>query len=167
MRIILLIALVVLTCSCAKMNHEYPSSPEEKRDERIGKITGDGIVIGGGSLVNNAPNITVNTFLWQASIDVMKFMPLNSTDVQSGIIITDWYKLNHDACSAYKANVFIKSKDLKSDALDVSVYKSNVCASKSLGNAIQNSELSDQLKEQIIKRARTLKLGKEFDTPNN
>jgi hypothetical protein len=38
-----------------------------------------------------ASEIGVNSYLWRAALDVVKFMPLASADPYGGVVITDWY----------------------------------------------------------------------------
>ena len=35
--------------------------------------------------------IGVNSYLWQASLETLKFMPLATVDSNGGVIVTDWY----------------------------------------------------------------------------
>src|SRR3954471_10173020 len=36
-------------------------------------------------------NLGVNAFLWQATRDTLRFMPLTSVDPFGGLIVSDWY----------------------------------------------------------------------------
>ena len=39
----------------------------------------------------NLDNINVNGYLWRATLNILSFVPLISTDALSRTIITDWY----------------------------------------------------------------------------
>lgn len=67
--------------------------------------------------------IGVNSFLWRASLDTIAFMPLASADPFGGVIITDWYTPPETPDERFKMNVYILSKALRADGIEVSVFK--------------------------------------------
>ena len=167
-RFISLIFCLFLTVACSQMkpSYEYPLSAKEIEEKRVGKLTGDGIYLTGGNLFGDksTTKIAVNSFLWQASLDVLDFMPLNSTDAQSGIIISDWYQLDDKFCNLYKINIFIKSKELKADSLNISVFKNNSCSTKNIGSVVKDDKMGQMIKDKIIERARFIKVSAEQKT---
>jgi hypothetical protein len=40
---------------------------------------------------SRAASVSVNGYLWRATLDTLSFMPLASADPYGGVIITDWY----------------------------------------------------------------------------
>src|SRR5688572_6674832 len=49
--------------------------------------------------------ITVNAYLWRASLDTVSFMPLASADPFGGTIITDWFEAPETKGERVKANI--------------------------------------------------------------
>jgi len=68
-------------------------------------------------------NIGVNAYLWRATQDTLSFMPLLSADNQSGIFITDWKVNPANANERTKVDVYIVSKELRADALNITVHR--------------------------------------------
>ena len=44
-----------------------------------------------GLAPSHVTTIAVNAYLWRAAIDTVSFAPLLQANVDSGVIITDWY----------------------------------------------------------------------------
>ena len=160
--IILLSTLV--SCSKIEIKKEYPKTAEQKEEERVGKLTGEGLfLVNSGQPEQSTTNsrIKVNSYLWKATLDSISFMPLNSTDSSGGVIITDWYSLNDNSEERYKVNVFILGQELKSDSIKINVYKQKLNKNGRWEQQTfysNNNKIADKIKENIIHRARTLKV---------
>lgn len=101
--------------------------------------------------------ISVNSFLWRASLDTVSFMPLANADPFGGTILTDWYMPNPDSTERFKINVLILSRQLRSDAVSVRVFKQAL-----KGGNWNDAPVADgtarQLEDSILTRARQLRL---------
>ena len=95
---------------------------------------------------------SVNKYLWQASIEVLNFLPINSTDPFSGIIVFGKGKAPGSSQS-YDATVYISDPALDARSLSVTVRSSNGTISSAAKREIENA---------ILSRARQLRL-KELD----
>ena len=95
---------------------------------------------------------SVNKYLWQASIEVMSFLPINSADPFSGIIVFGKGKAPGSSQS-YDATVYISDPALDARSLSVTVRSSNGTVS---------SEAKREIEQAILSRARQLRL-KELD----
>ncbi|MBI1252079.1 MAG: DUF3576 domain-containing protein [Alphaproteobacteria bacterium] len=133
------------------------SSSDSPRPERDG---GGGFLgFGGGDDDRNAgeEGIGVNSFLWRASLDTLRFMPLASEDPFGGVIITDWYVDPTRPNERFKATVYILDTRLRADAVTVSLFRQT-----RNGAAWQDAAVSPdttiQLENQILRRARELRL---------
>ena len=73
--------------------------------------------------MEGAESFAANGYLWQASLDTLAFMPMNSTDGAGGVIITDWYTHPSSPYERTKVRVDIKDPRLRSDALKVTVNR--------------------------------------------
>jgi hypothetical protein len=95
---------------------------------------------------------SVNKYLWQASIEVLNFLPINSADPFSGIIVFGKGKAPGSKQS-YDATVYISDPALDARSLSVTVRSSNGTIS---------SEAKREIELAILSRARQLRL-KELD----
>ena len=95
---------------------------------------------------------SVNKYLWQASIEVLNFLPINSADPFSGIIVFGKGKAPGSSQS-YDATVYISDPALDARSLSVTVRSSNGTVSSAAKREIESA---------ILSRARQLRL-KELD----
>ena len=95
---------------------------------------------------------SVNKYLWQASIEVLNFLPINSADPFSGIIVFGKGKAPGSSQS-YDATVYISDPSLDARSLSVTVRSSNGTISSAAKREIESA---------ILSRARQLRL-KELD----
>ncbi|MDC1412777.1 DUF3576 domain-containing protein [Amylibacter sp.] len=95
---------------------------------------------------------SVNKYLWQASLEVLSFLPITSADPFSGIIVFGKGKAPGSSQS-YDATVYISDPALDARSLSVTVRSSNGTVS---------SEAKREIELAILSRARQLRL-KELD----
>ena len=95
---------------------------------------------------------SVNKYLWQASLEVLNFLPINSADPFSGIIVFGKGKAPGSSQS-YDATVYVSDPALDARSLSVTVRSSNGTVS---------SEAKREIEGAILSRARQLRL-KELD----
>ena len=84
---------------------------------------------------------SVNKYLWQASIEVLNFLPINSADPFSGIIVFGKGKAPGSSQS-YDATVYISDPALDARSLSVTVRSSNGTVSSAAKREIENAILS-------------------------
>lgn len=103
-------------------------------------------------LFNNAedPNNTVevNRYLWNASLEVLNFMPIEAADPFSGIIQFG-YGTPPGGNRAYRATVYVQDPALEARSLRVAV--------QSRGGAVSR-ETARQIEDAILTRARQLRI---------
>ncbi len=82
----------------------------------------------------------------------LDFMPLLSVDYGGGIIITDWYGEENEN-DAIKITIQFLSNEVRSDALNIKVFKKN-CINLTNCKVIQSqSDIDQELRVAILKRA--------------
>ena len=92
--------------------------------------------------------------LWRASLDTIDFMPLASVNYSGGIIITDWYSTNQNSNESIKISIRFLTNELRSDALDIKVFKRKCLDNLFNCKFIQTDEtLILELKKEILKKA--------------
>ena len=84
-------------------------------------------------------------------------MPLASADPFGGTILTDWYMPDESKGERYKLNVFILSKQLRSDGVQVRVFK-QVRQNGQWFDAAPSKEIARQLEDTILTRARQIRV---------
>jgi hypothetical protein len=157
--ILLMFYLVVSSCSnldnLDKPNQgDIKSSSDEVVENKKSPIVlvddngnlGD-LFKGGGDEIGS-----VNKYLWQASLEVLNFLPINSTDPFSGIIVFGKGKAPGSS-QIYDATIYISDPALDARSLNVTVRSSNGTISSAAKREIENA---------ILSRARQLRL-KELD----
>ena len=92
----------------------------------------------------------VNSYLWRASLDVLSFAPFQSTDAFGGIIVTEWFKKNN---KQIKLTAFIKSRDLRSEGIDIKAYIKN-----NKNEILEDLVLSRKIEDLILTKARVLRI---------
>ncbi len=94
--------------------------------------------------------IVVNRYLWLASLDTLSFLPLESADPFSGLIVTDWGLVNG---GAYRVTVYISDPALDAMSLKVAAFR------QSGGRAVPVAQAeARQLEDAILTRARQLRI---------
>jgi len=99
---------------------------------------------------NDDPNTTleVNRYLWNASLDVLSFLPIQSVDPFSGVIITG-YGVPPGGGRAYRATVFVQDPALEARSLKVALASRGGPVSADTQRAVEDA---------ILTRARQLRL---------
>ena len=71
---------------------------------------------------SNDPNITieVNKYIWNATFDVLDFLPIQTADPFTGIIVTG-YGTPPGGGTAYRATVFIRDPALEARSLNLAL----------------------------------------------
>ncbi|WP_425044394.1 DUF3576 domain-containing protein [Primorskyibacter sp. S87] len=101
---------------------------------------------------NNAEQVAnVNRYLWAASLDVLNFLPIQSVDPFTGVIVTG-YGTPPGGGRAYRATVHIKDPALDARSLSVSLLTKGGPVSPATTRAVEDA---------ILSRARQLRIGDE------
>ena len=80
-------------------------------------------------------------------------MPLLTADYGGGIIVTDWYNSTNDENQSIKISIQFLSNEIRSDALDIKVFKKNCEIDKNCKIVNSESKLNNELKLAILKKA--------------
>ncbi|OCX65792.1 hypothetical protein BFP70_06515 [Thioclava sp. SK-1] len=96
------------------------------------------------------PNVTVevNKYLWQASLDVLDFLPIQSVDPFSGVIVTG-YGTPPGGGRAYRATILVSDPALDARSLKVSLQSRGGTVSGDTVRAVEDA---------ILTRARQLRV---------
>ena len=156
---LLLLCVILQACSTSeksdidKANEEKITSATTDQAKKKGIVLIDDNGKLGDLFKSGGDEIgSVNKYLWQASIEVLNFLPINSADPFSGIIVFGKGKAP-GASQFYDATVYISDPALDARSLSVTVRSSNGTISSAAKREIESA---------ILSRARQLRL-KELD----
>jgi len=156
---LLLICVILQACSTAEK-----TDIDKTEDEKVTSATTDQTKKKGIVLIDDNGKLgdlfksggdeigSVNKYLWQASLEVLSFLPINSADPFSGIIVFGKGKAPGSS-QTYDATIYISDPALDARSLSVTVRSSNGTVS---------SEAKRKIERAILSRARQLRL-KELD----
>jgi hypothetical protein len=118
----------------------------------------DGLMSSGSSSRRSGENITVNSYLWRASLDTISFLPLNTADPFGGVIITDWYSPPESPEERFKVTVYILDRELRADGLRVAVFRQTRAPAAGWVEAKVDDRTGRDLENAILKRARQMRI---------
>lgn len=95
-----------------------------------------------------AENVAVNRYLWAASLDVLSFLPVESVDPFTGVIVMG-YGTPPGGSRAYRATVYVSDPALDARSLNVALLTRSGPAAAETTRAIEDA---------ILSRARQLRI---------
>jgi hypothetical protein len=154
---------VCILSGCGQVKEAPAPLPvEEERKTNFGKAFGEEFLLfGSGAIkrtVDQTPVASINTYLWQASLETIAFLPLQSADATGGIIITDWYAVPQTPQERLKITIRIIGKDLRSDALKVLINKQVQGKGGAWVEAPVQEDIKFRLENIILSKARQLRI---------
>ena len=152
---LLLLCVILQACSTAektdivKANDKEVNSVSNDQTKKKGIVLLDDNGKFGDLFQGGSDEIgSVNKYLWQASIEILSFLPISSADPFSGIIMFGRGKAPGSSQS-YDATIYISDPALDARSLSVTVRTSNGTIS---------SEAKREIESAILSRARQLRL---------
>jgi hypothetical protein len=100
---------------------------------------------------NAERQVAVNRYLWQASLDILSFLPVDTADPFSGLIVTGWGSVR--GTGPYRVTVYISDPALDARALKVAGFRLAGGRALPVGEA-ENRALEDA----ILTRARQMRI---------
>ncbi|MCP4393553.1 MAG: DUF3576 domain-containing protein [Alphaproteobacteria bacterium] len=102
--------------------------------------------------------IGVNSFLWQATLDTVSFLPIASADAFGGVIITDWYSPPETPKERFKVNAFIIGKSLRADGIKITTFRQVKNKKGQWVDATIDPQISTDMENTVLTRARQLRM---------
>ena len=150
---------VIVLFSVSAIAGDYPKSSMEKEMDEMGSLAGgEGVVFRPKKEKSTATKATigkVSKYLYQATLDVLKFAPLASADSQGGVVITEWYSPKDQENTQFKVTVFIKDKLITPEALEVVAFQRKKHKG-SWSDQYEPSPIAIVLEDKILRKAREL-----------
>lgn len=97
---------------------------------------------------NTESVVLVNKYLWSASLEVLSFLPIQSVDPFTGVIVTG-YGTPPGGGRAYRATVLIDDPALDARSLNLALQSRGGAVSKATSRAVEDA---------ILSRARELRI---------
>ncbi|MGI9390445.1 MAG: DUF3576 domain-containing protein [Boseongicola sp.] len=140
------LALVLMLDGCGRIGDSFSGS--ESQAQASGEAERSTI----WDLFNNEddPNTTiaVNKYLWNASLDILNFLPIQSADPFSGVIVTG-FGSPPGGGRAYRATIFVRDPALEARSLNVALATRGGPAPTETVRAVEDA---------ILTRARQLRI---------
>ena len=92
--------------------------------------------------------VQVNRYLWSASLEILNFLPIQSVDPFTGVIVTG-YGTPPGGGRSYRATVHIKDPALEARSLNIALHTKGGPAATSTTRAVEDA---------ILSRARQLRI---------
>ena len=141
-----------------KRERERREALGNEEDESFVKNLFDSVVSGNKDSGGAGGGISVNTYLWKASLDTLSFMPLMSADPFGGVIITDWYSASETSKEKFKIVAYILAKSLRVDGIKVSVFKKSKNENGEWLDTKSSKILQSKVEDAILTKARKYKI---------
>jgi hypothetical protein len=162
------IGLLSLLSACGKDlggEAKYPTGADRTATENIYEkppsiFGGDGLRFGGAKDDDDAKGssgMALNSYLWRASLDTISFMPLASADPFGGVLITEWYAPPEKPDTRFKLNVFILTRELRSDGVQVKLFEQQKAGGE-WQNIAASGGTARKLEDTILTRARQMRV---------
>ena len=100
--------------------------------------------------------MSVNAYLWRATLETLSFMPLASADPAGGVIITDWYSPPTAESERFKAQAYVLGRQLRSDGVRVQVFR-QIYRGGQWVDQPASSATNSEMEDRVLARARELR----------
>ena len=158
----------VQTTQDSKPKTEKQRSMENKIKENDFRIpSGSSLLEGEGLLslgdllgIEPGESYAVNSILFNVALDKIAFMPLQSVDANSGVIVTDWYSFDGGE-TRIKINIRVINEEMNEDSLAINLFKQNFEENTWVDKGMDVAQAS-KIKTSILSTARNLKIASEL-----
>ena len=155
-------SFVIVIASCSNNSVvTNPVSGEKPKPGLFSKDASKGIsldsILNPQSYESSAGGGNVNAYLWRASLNILSFTPLISTDALGGTIISDWYINKKNKNQRMKITAFIKTAELKSNGIGVKVHIQSF-KDGYWSETYTNKDLETKIENNILNEARNLRI---------
>ena len=158
MRITALVLAGILLVGCSNFQPAPPQEEEGPVSFLTGKPGGLTLEDLGNLGKSDSGGIPVNAILWRAALEIAALLPISDVDTFGGTIITDWYSLPDKPDERIKLTVFVVDRELRSDAIRVTVYvQTRNSTDGNWSTSFRDEEFSRRLEDLILSRAREIR----------
>ena len=153
--------IILLGCSSNNSLVSNPITDEKKTPGLFSKDASKGIsldsILNPQSYESSESGANVNAYLWRASLNILSFTPLISTDALGGTIISDWHVNKKNKNQRMKITAFIKTSELRSNGIGVKVHIQSF-KDGYWSETYTNKDLETKIENTILNEARNLRI---------
>ena len=120
----------------------------EQRSNYGRRPVGTSILSFFSSSIDSNVTVGVNKYLWRASLEVLNFLPIQSTDPFTGVIVTG-YGTPPGGGRAYRATIFVQDPALDARSLKIALSSNGGAVDAATVRAVEDA---------ILTRARQLRI---------
>jgi hypothetical protein len=102
----------------------------------------------------------VSPELWQALLDTLNFVKVDSLDPQSGLLITDWYTPKGQTGERLRITAFVKARALRSDSIAVTIERQTRSPTGQWQDGTVAQQAVQDLENDILQRAREVHIAR-------
>jgi len=153
--VLAVLAALILLSACGDSRGSTGESEAYLERDDVGNPI-DGYVSSGGESLwdifapdNSDVTVRVNKYIWNASLEVLDFLPVQSVDPFSGVIVTG-YGVPPGGGRSYRATIFVRDPALDARSLHV--------AMQTRGGAAVSAATVKAVEDAILTRARQLRI---------
>ena len=162
---ILIFSLFLVNCGVFSQTDD-PLNQDKDLRERHGEFVYDAVKKSQKSsplsnVFGNSTSQFKENIIWNVALEKISFMPIQSSDQQSGVITTEWFQVGDDLNNRIKLVVYVKSDAIEDTSLDVKVFKEVFDGTK-WNASKQNSDLGVKIKKSILDTAQELYIANEM-----
>lgn len=100
----------------------------------------------------------VNEYLWRATLDTLRFMPLADADPFGGTYVTEWHASPERPTERFKIQVYVLDTRLRADGIAVQVFRQTQQVSGAWQDASVDPDTPLQIENAILTKARQLRI---------
>ena len=113
------------------------------------------------NIFGNSTSQFKDNIIWNVALEKISFMPIQSSDQQSGVITTEWFQVEDDLNNRIKLVVYVKNDVIEDTSIEVKVFK-EVFDGDKWNTTKQNSKLAQKIKKSILDSAQELYIANEM-----
>ena len=151
---LLFLPFLIISCGKGVDARKYPPDPKLRVKKNVEEGRGFRLMDVAKKKGSTNYEFASSNSIWRASLDTIDFMPLSSVNYSGGIIITDWYSTNQDSNENIKISIRFLTNEIRSDALDIKVFKKICKTNLNCKTSEGYDELVTELKRKILKTAK-------------
>tara|TARA_B100000963_G_C22252510_1_gene504864 strand:- start:38 stop:568 length:531 start_codon:yes stop_codon:yes gene_type:complete len=102
----------------------------------------------------------ISSIGFKVALDKLSFMPLQSVDNNSGVIVTDWYSFNEEN-QRIKINLRVIDQELKDESIKVVLFIQEYDGNKWVDKGIDETR-AQKIKKSILEESRKLQIASEL-----
>jgi hypothetical protein len=102
----------------------------------------------------------VSPVLWQAVLDTLNFVGMDSLDAEAGLAVTKWYSPKGKPTDRFRITAFIKARALRSDSIVVTVERQTRSPTGQWQDATVAADVASNLENDILERARQIHIAR-------